>query len=92
METRIFEITSNKPGSICGEVAGDPQALPLFIGMGVDTLSVNPNRIFDLCRLVGKIDSHLVRHLAGSVMSSSTAQEIAIKLDEYSRALGKRRT
>lgn len=82
----------NKPVSICGEVAGDPLALPLFIGMGVDTLSINPNRIFDMCRLVGKIDSHLVRHLVGSVMSSSTAQEVTKKLEEYSRALGKRRT
>ncbi len=32
----------NKPVSICGEMAGDPAAVVLLIGMGVDILSMSP--------------------------------------------------
>lgn len=77
------------PVSICGEAAGDPLALPLFIGMGVDSLSMNPVRIFDLCRQVKKIDSNLVKHLVGSVMASGSPQAVIRKLQSYRSALDK---
>jgi phosphotransferase system enzyme I (PtsI) len=79
------------PISICGEVAGDPLALPLFIGLGVDELSMNPVKIVDLCRTVKKIDSTLVRHLVGSVMSSGSPQSVIKKLESYRQALDTRR-
>jgi phosphotransferase system enzyme I (PtsP) len=31
----------NKPGSVCGEMAGDPAAVLLLLGMGVDILSMS---------------------------------------------------
>ncbi len=77
------------PVSICGEIAGDPLALPLFIGMGVNSLSMNPMKIFDLCRQVKKIDSNLVKHLVGSVMASGTPQAVIRKLQSYRSALDK---
>jgi len=80
-----------KQVSICGEMAGDTLALPLFIGMGVDVLSVNPARIFNLCRAVRKIDSNLVRHLVGTVISSGSAQEAVNMLQNYKTALEKRK-
>ena len=81
----------NKQVSICGEMAGDTLALPLLIGMDVDLLSMNPARIFDLCRAVKKIDSTLVRHLVGSVLSSGSTQEVVNKLTKYKMALEKRK-
>jgi len=81
----------NKPVSVCGEMAGDILALPLFIGMEVDLLSMNPARIFDLCRAVKKIDSTLVQHLVGAIMSSGTAHEVVNKLQNYKYALEKRK-
>ncbi|MBD3403750.1 phosphoenolpyruvate--protein phosphotransferase [candidate division GN15 bacterium] len=80
----------NIPVSVCGEVAGDPLALPLFIGMGVDSLSMNPVKIFDLCRQVKKIDSNLVKHLVGSVMASGSPQAVIRKLQSYRSALDKK--
>ncbi|MFQ6008602.1 MAG: phosphoenolpyruvate--protein phosphotransferase, partial [Candidatus Zixiibacteriota bacterium] len=80
-----------KQVSICGEMAGDILALPLFIGMDVDLLSMNPARIFDLCRAVKKIDSSLVRHLVGSVLSSGSLQEATSKLQKYRMALEQRK-
>lgn len=75
------------PVSICGEIAGDMRALPLFIGMGVDQLSINPNRIVDLCRQVRKIDSSLVRHLVNSVVDSGSLKEVNNKLARLGDAL-----
>jgi len=80
----------NIPISICGEVAGDALALPLFIGMGVTQLSMNPARIFDACRLVKKIDSNLVRLLVGSVMSGGTASQVKRRLESYRNTLEKK--
>lgn len=65
----------NIPVSICGEIAGDLQAAPLFIGMGVQMLSVSPNKIFDLCRTIKTIDSKVARHLAASVLSCGSLRD-----------------
>ncbi|MCP4685960.1 MAG: phosphoenolpyruvate--protein phosphotransferase [bacterium] len=76
-----------KPVNICGELAGDLLALPLFIGMGVSSLSMNPVKIFDCCRLVKKIDSRLVKHLVEPVLSSNSAMAVVRKLQNYRNAL-----
>ena len=80
-----------KPVSICGEIAGDVLALPLFIGMEVDLLSMSPTRIFDLCRAVKRIDSNLVRHLVGAVMASGSVHEVVGILQNFRAAVEKRK-
>ncbi len=80
----------NIPISICGEVAGDLSALPLFIGMGVDMLSMNPGKIFDLCRLVKKIDSTMARHLTESVLKSDKLHDVIKNLQNYKIELEKK--
>jgi phosphotransferase system enzyme I (PtsI) len=78
------------PVSICGEVAGDHLAIPLFIGMGVKQLSMNPARIFDACRLIKKVDSNFTRLLVGSVMASGTIAQVKKKLESYRAAVQKK--
>jgi phosphoenolpyruvate-protein kinase (PTS system EI component) len=78
---------NSKPVCICGEVAGDPLALPLFVGLGVSSLSMNPDRVFDSCRLLRKIDSQLVRHLVDPVLASRSAAAVTRKLQSYRNAL-----
>ncbi|MEW5992995.1 MAG: phosphoenolpyruvate--protein phosphotransferase [Candidatus Zixiibacteriota bacterium] len=75
------------PVSVCGEMAGDILALPLFIGLEVDMLSMSPARIFDLCRAVRKIDSGLVAPLVSSVLSSGSVREVVGKLQKYREAI-----
>jgi len=77
------------PISICGEIAGDILALPLFIGMGVDLLSMSPNRLVDVCRAVKKIDSRLVRHLVGPVVASDSLRSVKRKLENFRAELEK---
>ena len=73
----------NIPVSICGEVAGDTLGLPLFIGMGIDQLSISPSRIFDICRTVAKIDVSNARHLVQPVLSSGSLSEVTRILESY---------
>ena len=81
---------NNVPVNICGEVAGDPLALPLFLGMGVSGLSMNPARVFDSCRLVKRIDSEMVKLLVEPVMTSKSAAAVCRKLQNYRNALENR--
>ncbi len=76
-----------KPVSICGEIAGDSLALPLFVGMGVEQLSMNPAKIYDMCRLVGQIDSGLVRNLSSSVLNCSSAAAVTRRLESFRATL-----
>lgn len=77
----------NRPVHICGESAGDHLAIPLFVGMGVTSLSMNPGRIFDACRLIQKLDTKLVRQLVGPVVDSRSAQAAIRRLQNYRDAL-----
>jgi phosphoenolpyruvate-protein kinase (PTS system EI component) len=78
------------PVTICGEVAGDPLALPLFIGLGVDQLSMNPARIVNLCRLIKRIDSSLVERLVESVLASASLGSVTRKLQSFNTAIEKK--
>ena len=80
----------NVPVSICGEIAGDLEALPLFIGLGVDLLSMNPGKIFDLCRLVKKIDSEMAVHLTETVLHCNKLEEVLMNLQNYKIELEKK--
>jgi phosphotransferase system enzyme I (PtsI) len=79
-----------KPVSVCGELGGDILALPLFIAMRIDQLSISPNRIFDVCRAVSRIDSELTRPLLESVLSSGSLQSVVSKLERYRKAMENR--
>jgi len=80
-----------KPVSVCGEMAGDPVALPFFIGIKPDSLSMSPSRIVDLSRMIGKIDSNLLPPLVKAVMSSPTAAAAIRKLESFRNALESRK-
>ena len=80
-----------KPVAVCGEMAGDILALPFFIGLKIDLLSMSPNRIVDLCRIVKKIDSSLVQPLVHSVLASSSTSSVIKRLESFKNAIGSRR-
>jgi len=80
-----------KPVSVCGEMAGDPVALPFFIGIKPDSLSMSPSRIVDLSRMIGKIDSNLLPPLVKAVKSSPTAAAAIRKLESFRNALESRK-
>jgi len=49
----------NKPVTVCGELAGDPVAVPVLLALGVDELSMNPASIPGIKRLIRNYDDNL---------------------------------
>lgn len=61
----------NIPVSICGEMASMPEYIPLFCGMGMRELSVNPNRYFQVKAIIRKCDEKLDEMVQNFDFSSS---------------------
>ncbi|MDR2696183.1 MAG: phosphoenolpyruvate--protein phosphotransferase, partial [Deltaproteobacteria bacterium] len=57
--------------SICGELAADPYCLPVFLGMGVDCLSVAPQFVPVVKDLVRKLRREDCVELAQSVLTAA---------------------
>ncbi|KRK36261.1 phosphoenolpyruvate--protein phosphotransferase [Levilactobacillus parabrevis] len=65
------------PVAMCGEMAGDPIALPLLLGMGLDEFSMAPSAITKTRQLISQLDAHELAALAETtVNSASTSQEV----------------
>ncbi len=60
---------------ICGEMAADPLYSLLFLGMGLDELSMNPMAIPRVKRVIRKATQDLGRELLRRVLKCETAEE-----------------
>lgn len=77
----------NRPVSICGEMAGDTLAIPLFVGMKVTSLSMNPGRVYSACRTIAGLNSEWVSHLVDPVLASPSAVSVVRKLQNFRNAI-----
>lgn len=74
------------PVGICGEIAGDPLAAKLLVGLGVDSLSMNPASIAVIMNILHKIDFEEAMKFARKVLKCSTEQEVTRALvKDYDR-------
>ncbi|HLE51576.1 MAG TPA: phosphoenolpyruvate--protein phosphotransferase [Anaerolineales bacterium] len=62
-----------KWAGVCGEVAGDPLAVPVLIGLGVDELSMNPAEIPQVKAVLRQIDMASVRRVAEKALKCESA-------------------
>jgi multiphosphoryl transfer protein len=62
--------------AVCGEVAGDPPAIPLLLGLGATELSVAPARIPLAKQAVRETDLAVARALAAEALAASSAQDV----------------
>ena len=65
------------PVDVCGEAAGDPELLPLLVGMGVDEISVSPARVARTRRMIRSLSVQRARALAAEALSAPTAGAVA---------------
>lgn len=89
----IAEVVSVARGAgkevcLCGEMASDPMATLLLIGMGLDQLSLSPLFIPVVRKLVRETNYQAARVLAHHVLEMSSVQEIKGYLIERYRELG----
>jgi phosphoenolpyruvate-protein phosphotransferase/dihydroxyacetone kinase phosphotransfer subunit len=61
---------------VCGEVAGDPLAVPLLLGLGVEELSMAPVRIPGVKLAVRATETTAARRLAGQALEAGSAAEV----------------
>ncbi|MBI5622483.1 MAG: phosphoenolpyruvate--protein phosphotransferase [Elusimicrobia bacterium] len=65
-----------RPVSVCGEMASDWQAVPLLVGMGVDSLSVTPRMFFRVKSTIRSLRYDAMAKLVGQAMSCAESDEI----------------
>jgi len=61
---------------VCGELAGDPVATPVLVGLGVDELSLNPGGIPRVKAIIRQIDSAEARLLALQVLEAESTEQV----------------
>lgn len=66
---------------MCGEMAGDLEAIPLLVGLGLDEFSMNAPAIPAAKALIRRLDGRAMNDLVGRAWQMTTAEEI--------RALGR---
>jgi len=73
--------TANQAGGgkfagMCGEMASDPVATLLLLGLGLTEFSVNPSALLKIKKIIMSVDMAYAREVAAKAMQLSTADEI----------------
>lgn len=72
------------PVGICGEMAGDPLAVPLLVGLGLDELSMAASALPEAKYVISRLASDDCWKLADSINACRTSQQIRATLREFS--------
>ncbi len=75
-------VRAGKPLSICGEIAADPQLVPLLIGLGFKDLSVDIRLLPQVEELVADLDAAACRQLARDCLKVKTSREVRALLKD----------
>jgi Phosphoenolpyruvate-protein kinase (PTS system EI component in bacteria) len=76
-----------KTVSICGELAGDPRAVPLLLAMGFDQLSMNAANLPRVKKILTSISMDNAQTLLESISTLWTADEVGAKVDDLLHSL-----
>ncbi|MDF1618092.1 phosphoenolpyruvate--protein phosphotransferase [Petrocella sp. FN5] len=68
---------------MCGEMAGEIQALPLLIGLGLDELSMSAPSILRARYSLKQIDSIKAKGLADMALQACTQEEVKVLMDAF---------
>jgi len=67
---------AGKWAGMCGEMAGDPQFVPLLLGMGLDELSVSVSVIPEVKKVIRMMPYHLATEIAQAALKMKTSGEV----------------
>ncbi|MBI4056944.1 MAG: phosphoenolpyruvate--protein phosphotransferase [Elusimicrobia bacterium] len=68
--------------SVCGEMASDPRAVPLLLGVGVDAFSVSPRMFLKIKQTLRTLKAAEVQSLFQRALVQPTSEEVHRLLDE----------
>jgi phosphotransferase system enzyme I (PtsP) len=72
----------DKPVVICGEAAANPKCAYLYLGMGVDQMSMNPSTVPTIKHLIRNVRQNDARETLKQVLEMDDTDEIGDFLDE----------
>jgi phosphotransferase system enzyme I (PtsP) len=82
---RVSDAAHNagKSVTVCGEMAGDPVALPLLLGLGLTSLSIAPGAADGVRDALERVTMPDCRDLVSRVLDLSTADEIRREAENF---------
>ncbi len=72
---------------VCGEMAGDPELIPLLLGLGVDELSAAPGIVPQVKFLIRRLKLEEAKRLAESSLQSESGVEILNRSQTLAREI-----
>lgn len=69
--------------SICGEMAADTLAVPLLVGLGLDSLSVSPSAIPSVKRTIRALNYSKAKQLAEECLNLSSEEQIVKTIEKF---------
>jgi len=72
-----------KPVSLCGEMAADTLAMPLLVGLGIESLSMSPSTVPYAKRIIRSCDYKKMKRLANKCNSSITEEEVKEEIEKF---------
>ncbi len=74
---------AGKQVSLCGEMAADPFAAPLLVGLGLESLSISPSIIPQIKKIIRSISFKEAKELASKCLTLKTEKEINEALHHF---------
>ncbi len=68
---------------LCGELAGDPQAIPILLGLGLDEFSMAPALIPRAKSMIRTLTKTMCESLAKSVLDLDSAEEVRERIRDF---------
>jgi phosphoenolpyruvate-protein phosphotransferase (PTS system enzyme I) len=75
--------TAGIPVSLCGELATNLRAIPVLVGLGIESLSASPVYLPSIKRLIRAMKLRNVEELATQALMCTDSEQIKILLDKW---------
>ncbi|MGZ9413297.1 phosphoenolpyruvate--protein phosphotransferase [Mycoplasma sp. 1012] len=76
---------AGKWAGMCGEMAGDLNAIPLLLGMGLDEFSMSATSLLEAKKLISKIDYKKAHALSHQAIKCDTEEEVRLLLETFKK-------
>jgi len=74
---------AKKPVSLCGEMAADTLAMPLLVGLGIETLSMSPSTVPYAKRIIRSCEYKKMKKLADKCNLLHTEEEVKAAIEKF---------
>ena len=70
---------------MCGEMAGDPNAIPILVGLGLDEFSMSASSILKARMQIAGIDKTEVTKLAEKALAKDTQEDVQKLVTKFNK-------